>query len=88
MDSSGNRILQTHIARRKFHRFKFLRGGHLQHSVGSLFSMGSAMAVRYSGLPLQNHPQYFACLGMVVAFTELFISSGARAGEGLVVGGS
>jgi hypothetical protein len=36
---------------------------------------------RYSGLPLQNHPQIFACLGMVVGLYGLIYLEVARVPE-------
>ena len=39
------------------------------------------MVVRYSGLPLQNHPQIFACLGMVVGLYGIIYLEVARVPE-------
>ncbi|MGH9931639.1 MAG: hypothetical protein ACREA9_20740 [Pyrinomonadaceae bacterium] len=64
MSCTPNTLRQ--IARRRFHRFVFLAAGIYNIAWGLYSVWDPQWLFRYSGLPLQNHPQIFACLAMVV----------------------
>ena len=69
------------IPRRKFHRVIFIAAGSY-NIVWGLYSVWDPQWLfRYSGLPLQNHPQIFACLGMVVGLYGLIYLEVARVPE-------
>src|SRR5882672_12136657 len=81
MDSSGQPNSQTHIARRRFHRYLFCVAGSYNILWGLYSVWDPQWLFRYSGLPLQNHPQIFACLGMVVGLYGIIYFEVARAPE-------
>ena len=69
------------IARRRFHRAVFIAAG-VYNIAWGLYSVADPQWLfRYSGLPLQNHPQVFACLGMVVGLYGIIYFEVARAPE-------
>ena len=54
------------ITRRKFHRIIFSAAG-IYNITWGLYSVADPQWLfRYAGLPPQNYPQIFVCLGMVV----------------------
>ena len=69
------------IARRKFHRFVFCAAGAYNILWGLYAVWDPQWLFRYSGLPLQNYPQIFACLGMVVGLYGLVYFEVARVPE-------
>jgi hypothetical protein len=69
------------IARRRFHRFIFVAAG-VYNILWGLYSVADPQWLfRYSGLPPQNYPQIFACLGMVVGLYGVVYLEVARAPE-------
>ena len=69
------------IARRKFHQFVFVGAG-VYNIVWGLFSaFRPQWLFQFSGMPLQNYPQIFACLGMVVGLYGIIYLEIARAPE-------
>src|SRR5438270_4914605 len=69
------------IARRRFHRAVFVAAG--VYNIGwGLYSVADPQWLfRYSGLPPQNHPEIFACLGMVVGLYGVIYFEVARVPE-------
>src|SRR5205085_9222208 len=75
------------IARRRFHRAVFVAAG-VYNIAWGLYSVADPQWLfRYSGLPPQNHPQIFACLGMVVGLYGIIYFEVARARTGLAARG-
>jgi hypothetical protein len=69
------------IARRKFHRFIFVAAG-VYNILWGLYSVADPQWLfRYAGLPPQNYPQIFACLGMVVGLYGIVYLEVARVPE-------
>src|SRR5437870_9293318 len=54
------------MARRRFHRVVFVLAGGYNLAWGVYAVLDPQWLFRFAGLPLQNHPQIFACLGMVI----------------------
>jgi hypothetical protein len=54
------------IAHRRLHRFVFSAAGIYNLAWGADAVFDPQWLFRYAGMPLQNHPRVFACLGMVV----------------------
>jgi hypothetical protein len=71
----------THIPRRKFHRSIFFAAGIYNIAWGLYSVWDPQWLFRYSGLPLQNHPQIFACLAMVVGLYGIIYFEVARVPE-------
>jgi hypothetical protein len=69
------------IARRRFHRAVFCAAGAYNILWGLYSALDPQWLFRFSGLPLQNHPQIFACLGMVVGLYGIIYFEVARAPE-------
>lgn len=66
------------IARQKFHRTVFIAAG-LYNMGWGVFSVADPQWLfRFAGMPLQNHPQVFACLGMVVGLYGIVYLEVAR----------
>ena len=69
------------IRRRKFHQVVFCAAG-VYNIAWGLYSVADPQWLfRFSGLPLQNHPQIFACLGMVVGLYGILYLEVARVPE-------
>ena len=69
------------IARRKFHQSVFVAAG-VYNILWGLFSVFRPQWLfQFSGMPLQNYPQIFACLGMVVGLYGIIYLEIARAPE-------
>jgi len=69
------------IARRRFHQTVFIAAG-VYNILWGLFSVfRSQWLFQFSGMPLQNYPQIFACLGMVVGLYGIIYLEIARAPE-------
>jgi hypothetical protein len=69
------------LARRKFHRFIFGAAG-VYNILWGLYSVADPQWLfRYAGLPPQNYPQIFACLGMVVGLYGIVYLEVARSPE-------
>jgi hypothetical protein len=69
------------IARRKFHRFVFCCAGVYNLAWGAYSAIDPQWLFRYAGMPLQNYPQVFACLGMVIALYGVIYLEVARVPE-------
>jgi hypothetical protein len=52
------------MARRRFHRVVFILAGSYNLAWGVYAVLDPQWLFRLAGLPLQNYPQIFACLGM------------------------
>ena len=69
------------IKRRKFHRIVFCAAG-IYNIMWGLYSVADPRWLfRYAGLPPQNYPQIFACLGMVVGLYGIIYLEVARVPE-------
>jgi len=69
------------IARRRLHRLTFSAAG-VYNIVWGLYSVADPQWLfRYAGLPPQNYPQIFACLGMVVGLYGILYLEVARVPE-------
>ena len=69
------------IARRKFHRLVFCAAGIYNIARGLHAVYDPQWLFRFAGLPLINHPQIFACLGMVLGLYGILYLEVARASE-------
>lgn len=69
------------IARRNFHRFTFCAAGVYNIMWGLYCVAYPQWLFRYAELPLQNYPQIFACLGMVVGLYGIVYLEVARVPE-------
>lgn len=54
------------MKRRNFHRAVFLLAGAYNLAWGAYSALDPQWLFRFAGMPLSNHPEIFACLGMVV----------------------
>lgn len=54
------------MKRRRFHRIVFTIAGAYNLAWGVYAAIDPQWLFRYSGMPLSNYPEIFACLGMVV----------------------
>jgi hypothetical protein len=69
------------MTRRHFHRVVFLMAG-LYNVAWGLFSVTDPQWLfRFARMPLQNYPQIFACLGMVVGLYGILYIEVARVPE-------
>jgi hypothetical protein len=71
----------SHLARRRFHRAVFCAAGAYNILWGLYAAWDPQWLFRFAGLPLQNHPQIFACLGMVVGLYGIIYLEVARVPE-------
>jgi hypothetical protein len=69
------------IAHRRWHRITFCLAGVYNILWGLYAALDPQWLFRFASLPLQNHPQIFACLGMVVGLYGLLYLEVARAPE-------
>ena len=69
------------IKRRKFHRIVFCAAGIYNITWGLYAVADPQWLFRYAGLPAQNYPQIFACLGMVVGLYGIIYLEVARVPE-------
>jgi hypothetical protein len=69
------------IAHRRRHRITFCLAGIYNILWGLYAALDPQWLFRFAGLPLQNHPQIFACLGMVVGLYGLLYFEVARVPE-------
>ena len=69
------------IARRRLHRFTFCAAG-IYNILWGLYSVADPQWLfRFSGMPPQNYPQIFACLGMVIGLYGVVYLEVARMPE-------
>ncbi len=69
------------IKRRRFHQVVFCAASVYNIAWGLCSVSDPQWLFRFSGLPLQNHPQIFACLGMVVGLYGILYLEVARVPE-------
>jgi len=69
------------IARRKFHQVVFLVAGLYNLGWGAFSILYPQWLFRYADMPLQNYPEIFACLGMVVGLYGIIYLEVARVPE-------
>ncbi len=69
------------IARRNFHRGVFLAAGLYNLFWGAYAVIDPNWLFRFAGMPLQNYPEVFACLGMVVGLYGILYLEVARVPE-------
>ena len=69
------------MARRRFHRVVFVLAGGYNLAWGVYAVLDPQWLFRFAGLPLQNHPQIFACLGMVIGLYGILYLEVARMPE-------
>lgn len=69
------------IARRKFHRIVFILAGVYNILWGLYSAYDPQWLFRFARMPLQNHPEIFACLAMVVGLYGLIYFEVARVPE-------
>ncbi|HXD32605.1 MAG TPA: hypothetical protein VN643_15895 [Pyrinomonadaceae bacterium] len=70
-----------HIPRRRWHRIVFGAAGAYNILWGLYSVWDPQWLFRFAGLPLQNHPQIFACLAMVVGLYGIIYFEVARVPE-------
>ena len=69
------------LPRRRWHRAIFLCAGIYNVIWGVYAAWDPQWLFRYAGMPLANHPQIFACLGMVVGLYGILYFEVARLPE-------
>jgi hypothetical protein len=69
------------IPRRRWHRAVFIAAGVYNVGWGIYSALDPQWLFRFAGMPLANHPQIFACLGMVVGLYGVLYLEVARAPE-------
>jgi hypothetical protein len=69
------------IARRRFHRGVFIAGGLYNIGWGLYSAWDPQWLVRFADTSLLNHPEIFACLGMVIGLYGLLYLEVARVPE-------
>ena len=69
------------IRRRKVHRTVFLIAGIYNIGWGIYSTANPQWLFRYAGMPLENHPEVFACLGMVIGLYGILYLEVARVPE-------
>jgi hypothetical protein len=69
------------IARRSFHRAVFLAAGVYNIAWGAYAAIDPQWLFRSARMPLQNYPEIFSCLGMMVALYGLVYFEIARTPE-------
>jgi hypothetical protein len=69
------------MPRRRFHRLVFLLAGAYNIVWGLYAAFDPQWLFRFAGMPLQNQPAVFACLGMVVGLYGILYFEVARVPE-------
>ncbi len=69
------------IAHRRLHRLVFSIAGLYNLAWGAYAVFDPQWLFRYAGMPLQSHPQVFACLGMVIGLYGIVYLEVARVPE-------
>jgi hypothetical protein len=69
------------MTRRNFHRIVFCAAGIYNITWGLYSAINPQWLFRYAGMPLDNHPQIFACLGMVIGLYGVLYLEVARVPE-------
>ena len=74
------------IKREKFHRSVFILAGIYNISWGVFSSLEPQWLFRFTGMPLQNHPEIFTCLAMVVGiYGILYLEVARRPSSGWLI---
>jgi hypothetical protein len=69
------------MPRRRWHRAVFVAAGLYNIGWGIYSALDPQWLFRFAGMPLANHPQIFACLGMVVGLYGVLYLEVARVPE-------
>lgn len=69
------------IARRGWHRAVFVAAGVYNIGWGIWSALDPQWLFRFAGMPMANHPEIFACLGMVVGLYGILYFEVARVPE-------
>ncbi len=69
------------IPRRRVHRAVFVAAGLYNIAWGLYSALDPQWLFRFAGMSLQNHPQIFACLGMVIGLYGVLYLEVARVPE-------
>ena len=69
------------MKRRNFHRVVFAIAGAYNLAWGAYSAIDPQWLFRFAGMPLSNHPEIFACLGMVVGIYGFLYWEVARVPE-------
>jgi len=69
------------LSRRSLHRATFTAAGVYNIAWGLYSAVDPQWLFRFSGLPLQNHPEIFACLAMVIGLYGVLYLEVARLPE-------
>lgn len=69
------------LARRRLHRAVFLAAGIYNIVWGAWTALDPQWLFRFAGMPPANHPQVFACLGMVIGLYGMLYLEVARRPE-------
>ena len=69
------------MPRRRLHRVVFVAAGLYNIVWGLYAAIDPQWLFRFAGMPLANHPQIFACLGMVVGLYGILYLEVARVPE-------
>jgi hypothetical protein len=69
------------LPRRRWHRGVFVAAGIYNVAWGIYAAIDPQWLFRFAGMPLDNHPQIFACLGMVIGLYGILYFEIARAPE-------
>src|SRR5690606_16795824 len=69
------------IPRRRLHRAVFVAAGLYNIAWGLYAAADPQWLFRFAGMPLLNHPQIFACLGMVIGLYGVLYLEVARVPE-------
>ena len=69
------------MKRQRLHRATFIAAGLYNLAWGALSIRDPQWLFRFAGMPLANHPQIFACLGMVVGLYGIIYFEVARCPE-------
>src|SRR5436305_4652633 len=69
------------MVRRTFHRGVFVAAGLYNVGWGALSILDPQWMFRFAGMPLLNHPDIFACLGMVIGLYGVIYLEVARVPE-------
>ena len=67
------------LARRRLHRAVFVAAGLYNILWGLYAGLDPQWLFRFAGMPLDNHPQIFTCLGMVIGLYGVLYLEVARA---------
>jgi hypothetical protein len=74
------------IKREHFHRTIFVLAGTYNIGWGIFSSLDPQWLFRFTGMPLQNHPEIFACLAMVVGlYGILYLEVARRPASGWLI---